>query len=458
MPKNKKSEKELKHRARRISIKEGIFAIVKSAFGDYYLSPFAIAINASNSLVAMLSSFSGLLGPISQMFSSRLIEKYPRKKIVTKFVFFDALMFLSFITIAILFYFGILKEILTFLFLFLFCIYVIILNISGPAWFSWMGDIVDEKYRGRWFAKRNLITGFTLVVLTISAAIFLDYFTKKDWLMQGFIILFFIALCGRLNSWRLFKKQYEPKIKLKKGYYFSFSEFLLKATKNNFGKFSIYKAFLSFATYVSSPLVIIYLLRHLEFNYKTYMIITFAGTLFSLMFLRIWGKLADKYGNYRILSITSILIPIIPILWVLHRSPIYLILVPSMISGIAWSGFNLCAGNFIYDNVNSQKRGVAISYYNMLNGIGIFLGAGLGAILIKYLEFSFIEPLIFIFILGGILRMIVVFIMIPTIKEIRKKEKFDSSRALKNLVLKEAKQSLIEETHEIISIKEYLKE
>jgi len=35
-----------KHEGRRYSIKEGIFAHSKLAFGDYYVSPFAIAINS----------------------------------------------------------------------------------------------------------------------------------------------------------------------------------------------------------------------------------------------------------------------------------------------------------------------------------------------------------------------------------------------------------------------------
>ena len=74
-------EESLKAGARTQSIKEGVFASAKSAFGDSYISPFAIAINSSNSMVALLSSISGLLGPLSQIFGSKLIEKYERKKI-----------------------------------------------------------------------------------------------------------------------------------------------------------------------------------------------------------------------------------------------------------------------------------------------------------------------------------------------------------------------------------------
>ncbi len=448
--------KELKHQARRFSIKEGIFDSAGISFGTNYISPFAIAINTSNSLVALLSSIAGLLGPLSQMFSSRLIEKHSRKKIILKSVFFEALMWLPLIIIAILFYKGILVNALPLLLFLSFSIYIIVRNITSPAWFSWMGDIVDGKYRGRWFSKRNLLLGFVSVILSISASFFLDYFKKNNLIMFGFIILFLLAFISRMLSWKTFKKQYEPKLKLKKGYYFSFWDFIINTPKNNFGKFTIFRALLSFACAISSPLIVIYLLRNLGFSYPKYMIIILSGVVFSLIVLELWGKFADRYGNYRVLCITNILIPIIPILWILSPSPIYLILIPSLISGVSWAGFNLSAKNFVYDNVSPQRRGLALSYYNMLNGIGIFLGAGLGAFLIKFLKTGFIEPLFLIFFIGSIARMIVVFFWLPTLKEIRKTGKFDGSKAFKNIIFKESKPTLIEEAHEIIHIKKYL--
>ncbi|MCK4647565.1 MFS transporter [Candidatus Pacearchaeota archaeon] len=453
----KSSVKELKHQARRLSIKEGMFATAKGSFGERYISPFAIAINASNSAVALLSSITGLLGPLSQMFSSKLMEKYSRKKIILKAVFIESLMWLPLILIAILYYKGILISILPFFLLFFFGLYILIANIGGPAWFSWMGDLVDKEYRGRWFSKRTLILGFVSIVLALSASFFLNYFKNNNWTMFGFMILFALAFIFRMMSWNVFKKQYEPKIKLKKGYYFSFWDFLVKSPKTNFGKFSIFRALLAFAGSISTPLLAVYLLRHLEFDYITYMIVILSGSVFSIAIIKIWGNFADKYGNYKVLAITSLLIPIIPILWILSPSPIYMVLVPSLISGISWAGFGLSSGNFIYDNVTNQKRGLAVSYYNMLIGIGIFFGAGLGALLIKYLTISFIEPLFFIFLLSGIARMVVVFNWIPKIKEIRKTEKLNGKKALKNLIFKQVKSTLFEEVHEIMSIKKYLR-
>ena len=452
----KKQEEKLKKKARRYSIKEGIFASAKNSFGTNYISPFAIAINASSSMIAMLSSISGLLGPLSQLFSSRLIEKYSRKKILLKSIFIESLTWLPLGIISILFYKGIIPSALPFLLLLSFSLFIITSNIGSPAWFSWIGDIVDDKHRGRWFSKRNLILGFVTVIVTIFASFFLDYFKKNNLIMFGFIILFLLAFISRLLSWKSLKKQYEPKIKLKKGYYFSFWDFVIKAPKNNFGEFAIFRALLSFTCSISSPLIVVYLLRNLGFSYSTYMIVILSGTVFSLLILELWGKFADKYGNYKVLCMTNVLIPIIPILWILSPSPLYLILIPSLISGISWAGFNLSARNFVYDNVSQQKRGLAVSYYNLLNGIGIFLGAGLGAFLVKFLTISFIEPLFLIFILGSVARMIVVFFWLPKIKEIKEIKKIYSSKALKNIIFKESKPTLIEEAHEIIHIKKYL--
>lgn len=462
MKKGEKKEspkiKELKHKARRKSIKEGMFAVGETSFGTSYIAPFAIALQASNSLISMFSAVSGLLGPLSQIFSSKLIEKYSRKKIILKSVLFESLVWLPIALIAILAMKNILTETLPLFLLILYALFIIIANISAPAWFSWMGDIVDDAYRGRWFSKRNLFTGLSSAVLALIASFILTYFENNNQKLIGFAILFTCAFLFKITSWHNFKKQYEPKIELKKNHDFSFMNFLSSAPKTNFGKFTIFRFFYAFACSISAPLLVVYLLKHLNLGYIAYIIIIYSGTLFSLFVIQLWGKLADTYGNYRVLVITSIITPLSPLLWILHPSPIYMIFVPSLIGGISWAGFNLCVGNFIYDNVSAQKRGKAVSYYNMLIGIGTFLGASVGAILIKTLPQFYFEPIILIFLIGTFVRMIVVFFGITKFKEIKTKKKFHGTKALKNIIFKEAGQTLNEEAHEIMSIKKYLVE
>jgi len=455
--KNSPKIEELKHQARNLSITEGIFATAKDSFGHQYVSPFAIAINSSSSMVAMITSINGLIDPLSQMFGSRLIGEYSRKRILLTTVFLEALMWIPFIAIAILYYQNILTGLLPLLVLISFGLYAVFKGLGHPAWFSWIGDIVDEKNRGRWFSKRALVIGFVSVALVIAAAFLLDYSKRNGLTMIGFITLFSLALISRLICLKSLKKSYEPKIKLKKSSYFSFWDFLKKSPKNNFGKIAIFRFLFTFATAISSPLLAVYLLRNLEFSYTIYMIITFAGTAFALIVMELWGKFADRYGNYLTLCIASGLISILPFLWILNSSPIYLIFIPSTISGIAWAGLHLTEKNFIYDNVSPQKRGFAVSYYNLFWGAGIFLGAGLGAILIEFIKTDFIKPIILIFIIGGIVRALIALWWLPKMKEIRRTEKFTGSRAFKEIFLKGAAPTIHEEVSEIIHISKYLR-
>ncbi len=418
-------ETKLKKKARENSIKDGFFATIKDSVANNYITPFAIAINSTDSLIAMLSSIPGLLGPVSEFYSSRLIEKYPRKKIVLISVLFETLTWIPLILVAFLYYYGLIINMLPLMLLLFFSLYVICANAGVPAWFSWVGDIIDGEHRGRWFAKRNFIFGAVSLVCAISFAIFLDFFKKNNWTLFGFIILFLIAIISRAISRHYISRQYEPEIIIEKGYYFSFLNFIKKAPFNNFGRFAIFRALINCATMVASPFFVVYMLRELKFSYLTLIIVVMSQTFFTMMIIRFWGRFSDKYGNYQILKITSILISLIPILWLFSDIPLYLVLVPQLISGVAWGGFNLAASNYVFDCVSPQKRSLAVSYYDLLNGFGVFIGAGIGAILVANLSISFMSPLLFIFLISGILRMIVAVVMIPEIKEVKQKKIFD---------------------------------
>lgn len=431
----KKSEEKLKEDSRKYSIKDGIFATIKDSVAGNFISPFAIALNASDALIAMLSSIPGLLGPISQWRSSDLIEKYPRKKIVLTSVFFEILAWLPLIAIALLFYFNIITSLLPLLLLVFFSLYVISSNAGGPAWFSWAGDIVDEEHRGRWFAKRTFILGIVSLVCSVASALLLDFLKKQDFLLFGFMGLFFIAFISRIISWYFLKKQYEPKFVMEKEAYFSFFDFIRKAPFNNFGRFAIFRSLLNCATYIAGPFFTIYMLRNLNFSYITWIGILAASTIFQLMFIRAWGRFSDKYGNYLVFKITIVLIVLCPLAWIVSGSPLYLILVPQLLSGIGWGGFNLACSNYVFDCVTPQKRCLAYSYYELVNGIGIFIGAGIGAILIENIKTTSIHPILVIFIISGILRAVVGIIMLPKLKEVRHTKRF-TGRDLKSIVKK----------------------
>jgi MFS family permease len=455
--KDSKSIAELKHRTRRLSIKEGIFRTFRQAFGDHYISPFAIAIGTSSPIVALINTL-WTLSSATQIFGIKIIKKFSRKRIITTTVAINSIGFLLLALIGLLYLKGTSVEVLSLLIFLDLFIFVATMGIDHPAWFSWMGDVVDPKYRGRWWAKRSTIITFTSVILTITASFILESFKRNEMEILGFIIFFMIAFFARAYCVRILFKHYEPPIKKYKEKKFKLKDFTKELTKTNFGKFVLFRGIFSISVMITSPLVAIYLLRTLGFSYPTYIIIALSGMIFSILTLNMWGILADKFGNYRIIALSTLLIPITPILWMLSTSKLYLFLVPGIIGGIGWHGFFLASKNFVYDNVSKDKRAKAIAYVNLSIGIGSLIGGLISAALIKYLSTSWIEPIALIFIIGAVARMIVVGFFIPKMKEIKHKQKFKGLKELKHLVIKELRPTLIEDLHEIESIKNYMRE
>lgn len=413
-----------KEKTMKVSIKEGAVSTVMSSFGDAYITPYALSLNANNAQIGFLSSLTGLLGPLAQIKGSRLMEKFPRKKIVIIGTALQAFMWIPILILAFLFQKGMYLEYLPIALIVFYSIYAVFGSIGSPAWFSMLGDIVPQKIRGKYFGKRNRVAGIVGLVATLGAAFLLDLFKTKGIVLLGFSLLFFGAFIFRLIAAYLFTKHYDPKLNLHEGYYFSFWDFIKEAPKNNFGKFTLYVALMYFGMQISGPFFAVYMLKDLNFNYLTYTLVNLSTTVFSLLTMGIWGKFSDKFGNRRILSICGFIIPLIPIFWIFSPSPIFLMFVPQLIGGVGWAGFNLAVSNFIYDIVTPARRAICVAYFNLMVGIGIFFGGIVGGLMTHFITIKSINILLFIFIISGIVRFLVSLIFIPMIKEVKEVHEF----------------------------------
>ena len=407
-----------KEKTLKLSVKEGCATSVMSGFGDSYISPFALALGANNAQIGLLSSFPSLISPLTQIAGSRLMEKVSRRRLIIISVTLHALMWLPMLVLGLFFMGNLFTSSLPIMLILFYSLYAIFGALAGPAWFSLLGDLIPEHIRGKYISKRNEICGAVALVSMIIAAFVLDFFKTRGFLLIGFSILFLIASIFRLVSANLFRKHYYPELKLEKGYYFSIWQFIKKAPSNNFGRFVIYVALMNLATSIAGPFFAVYMLRDLGFSYAEYMLTNIIASLTTILFLPLLGKFSDKYGNRELLRFGSALTPLIPILWLVSSSHWYIILVPQLISGLGWGAFNFAASNFIYDQVTPQRRGICVAYFNVIVGIGIFIGASLGGLLTQYLHLSFMNTLLFIFLVSGILRY-AVSLLIPIVKEVK---------------------------------------
>ncbi len=407
-----------KKKALKTSIAEGSAAAASFGAGNSFITPFALAIGANPLQIGFLSSFSGLLNPIAQFFGARSMEKNSRKTLVLRFVFLQALMWIPMAILGLLYWKGIFQTHAVYALIGIYLLIVIFGGFAGPAWFSWMGDIVPPKEKGRYFAKRNRATGVTGLAVALIAAFLLDALRTKGLALLGFTILFSLAFTFRFISFIFFNKQYNPKFKLEKGYYFSIWAFLKKY--DNFGKFAVYRAVFNFSLMIASPFFAVYMLQELQFSYVTFITVSASASVFYLLFTPLIGKFSDRYGNVKLFYLSNILFGITPILWIFMKSPIVLIFIPQLISGLANAAFMIPTTNFIYDAASPQHRSLCSTYKNILVGVGIFAGSLLGGFLANRTLIPSVNPFFLVFGLSAALRILSGAFFLPQLKEERR--------------------------------------
>ena len=86
----------------------------------------------------------------------------------------------------------------------------------------------------------------------------------------------------------------------------------------------------------------------------------------------LWGRLANGFGNYRIIIINSVITIVSAILIPVIRSPI-LIFIPSVLYGVGQSGITLAMFTEMLGRSQSSRIN-SISMYNLVQSISVGLG------------------------------------------------------------------------------------
>lgn len=399
------------------SVLDGSFYSVMVGFGESFFSAFAIFLKATNFEIGLLTSLPQALGSFLQIFSKHLIDFFKSRKLFVCIAAF--LQGIMYIFIALTFFFG--SFSVYFLIAFV-ALYWILGMILGPAWTSWMGDLVSEKERGSYFGMRNKITGFIFFISFLAAGYILQKFSASESVYIGFLVLFSVAFVSRIVSFIYLSKKFEPEYTASEKSYFSFTDFVRHSLfSTNYGLFVSYLCLMNFSVYISAPFFTPYMLKDLAFDYKIFTIISAAPLITKFLTMPVWGKLSDKYGTIKVLSLCGFMMPAVPLLWV-FSDKIWYLLMAQVFSGFVWAGFELASFNFIFDSTTPQKRAICVSYYNVLNGFAILFGAFVGSIIVNY-NTSFWSSYLLVFLLSFLLRYLVSFLFVPKINERRNVEK-----------------------------------
>jgi MFS family permease len=397
----------------RCSFKDGMAAAFMAGVTDYYAIPLALFLGATVQQVGLITALPNLLSSLSQFLAVRVIYWVGgRLRLLVRLVFSQASLI---VLIAILPWREIPSRVM--LLLLLLILTALCGGLAGPAWGSLMSDYVPASKRGRYFGWRNRTVGAVTLGSVIASGLILNSFQALSY-GAGFSLIFSLAALARYGSAYFIKQMDEPPQRRDPASDFTFLMFVARFRESNFLKFVGFCACLTFATYLSAPFFAVFMLRDLQLSYLTYMALQVCSSFASLVALPLWGRHADLVGNVRVLRLASFFAALIPAFWLLSHDPAYLMLV-QLWGGFAWSGVTLSAANFIYDAVTPQKRVRCIAYFNVVNGVALFIGSSLGGFLASRLPPLFGYSLLSLFALSCGCRVLFYLLLSRSFREVR---------------------------------------
>lgn len=341
---------------------------VMAGSGETYFSAFAIFLKASTAQIGFLASVPPLLASFAQLLSAWLGHVTGKRKAII--LLGASLQAFIWIPMALLPWLP--TEHSVEIFIACVILFYAFGNLAAPQWSSLMGELVVEKKRGRFFARRTRISSMMSFVSLVIAGSVLHFFDSNLATDIGYLVLFSVAFISRLVSVYHLSQMYDPP----GGHVAAIEVPVEKLTwrqlkQSQFTRFSIVFACVQFSVAIASPFFTVYLLRDLGFSYIEFMACSAATVFMQFLTLYRWGRVSDIFGNRIILSLCGSLIPLVPFSWLLSANFYYLLVVQAF-SGAICAGFTLSASNFLYDLIPQNKRATYMAAIVCLPARGFF--------------------------------------------------------------------------------------
>ncbi len=401
------------------SIKDGAASSVSSTLVSTYSIPFALLLGVNSAGIGILSAMPKLAGTLVQPAVGPIIKKLGGRKRMC--VATSALSRLLLLVLVLLpFVFGPIfpdGQLAILVLIIILSLHQLFASSSITAWASWIGNIVPEKMRGKFFGRRGAYVGAAGFLTTLLGGLILGSFTG----FTGFSIIFALAVASGIAGTLYLSRMPDPHPRDSADGHNAFRDLRTELKYNkNFKTFLVFSAAGAFAVQVASPFFVVSMLEDFKIGYEVFSVVTAASILATIVSQPYWGRLTDRYGDRTVIAICSAMTTLVPLLWMVVADPIHMILVYAL-AGFAWAGLDLAMFNYLLDVTPSNRRSAYIANYTMFVNTANFSGPLVGGLLAQMAAGGLLgfAGLQIVFFLSFVLRFFSTAIWVPQLKELR---------------------------------------
>jgi MFS family permease len=371
----------------------GVFISASFAFVGAYITLYALALDATEFQVGLISSASSLLGMLAPIPGAQLSARWGKRKIVVliSFLLRRAALFCA---LLVPFFFegqAAVYSVIAFM-----ALRVGFGSLGNPAWTSLAGDIIPMDRRGRFFGARKTIMAFVSMGAVPAAGQIVEWVGEP----QGYQVVFGISiLFGLIGTW-FYAQIPEPPPSKQQAKQTDPAAFLRAFQGNRtFLLYTLITMVFSFSRQLGGPYFGVYQVEILHASPSVVGLLSTASALSRMVGQYVWGNLVDHRGARWVRSVCTLLIPFLPFIWLPMTKPWHILFV-SMPAGFLWAGYQTSNFSLMMELPDAAHRTQAVAGFSTLVGIANMIAPLIGGRIVATLGYKWD------FALSGIGRMV----------------------------------------------------
>lgn len=286
----------------------------------------------------------------------------------------------------------------------------VFLAANSTLWAAWMGDVVPERERGRYFGLRAGIVGLVGTAANLAAGAFLDRVGAPFSFQAVLVASVAIALVGV----GIYLAQLDPpteRVRIRWRDVVS-----LPWRDPGYRRFLVFALYWQFVVLLAAPFVIPYFLDELRLSFTQVAAWSSIAAVTAMATTVLWGRVADRAGNRGVLAIGTFLAgALLPTAWILAglTGRVEWIWASAVFDAVAWGAIGPAIFNLALRSAPRANRVVFIAMYSLGTGLAGFVGGALSGPVLVMLQrigpsslgggWSAYHSL---FVLSGVLRML----------------------------------------------------
>lgn len=254
---------------------------------------------------------------------------------------------------------------------------------TGTLWTAWMGDVVPEDRRGRYFGMRTGVLGVIGMLANLGAGAFLDRVAAP----LNFQVVLGVSVVLAGIGVALYFLHHDPPSERRTP---SVRDvFLTPLADRNFRRFLAFAVYWQFVVMLGAPFVFPYFLQELTMSFTQVAVWSAIAASTALGTTILWGRVADRVGNKGVLAIGTFVAGAgLPSCWIAAglTGNLGFIWASAVFDAVAWGAIGPAVFNLALVSAPRTGRVAFVAMYALVAGAAGFMGGVASGALLAFLQ------------------------------------------------------------------------